>query len=150
MTFIGELTVTKITDTTWRLQKPLQYANQELIVTAKKGLQSDFASIPRPFWSLIGSPATGKYTKSALIHDALYASEILSRSKADKLFLEMMVCEGVSLIKRHLMYWAVRMGGAFVWSKHTQKSIDEGQKYCEINATNTGFSRNKGHKYGKI
>ena len=106
-------------DTRWRIE----FRKQELLVpftyiardgesyTTPKGFLSDGASIPKIAWSVIGSPWVGNYVGAAVIHDYLCESGIVSRKKADEVFLEIMEECNVPLLKRKLIYWAVR-----VWS----------------------------------
>ena len=101
----------------------------ELSYTTKKGathtvpkkFKMDGASIPRIFWSLIGSPFTGKYRRAALIHDWLYFSQTTKRSYADRVFLEAMKYLGVSFWKRQLMFLAVRFRGWIPWNNHKRR-----------------------------
>ena len=130
--FNGEITIKRVNVKRWELVGDVSYQNEKLKVTAKSGLKTDGASIPRAFWGVIGSPLTGKYVKSAILHDALYASEALPRKQCDELFREMLKAEGVSMWRRNTMYWAVRAGGGRVWKRHTKKSIDRGRRYCEV------------------
>jgi hypothetical protein len=101
-------------------------------ITVMKGLEFDGASIPKVFWSIIGSPFTGKYTRSALVHDALYMSESLTRKEADSVFLDLMKQDGVSFTKRSVMWSAVRIGGYFVWKKHKSHMVEINKKYVRI------------------
>lgn len=94
-------------------------------VTIMPGFKFDGASIPRLFWTLIGSPFTGKYKRAALLHDALYAAEIFSRKVCDEIFLQYMKEEKVSWWRRNSMWLAVRAFGGTVWSKHTTESVKE-------------------------
>ena len=135
--FSGDITLKKISPIEFELIEDLTYQNEEIAVTAKKGLITDGASIPRWAWRFIGSPFTGKYTGAALIHDALYMAEALPRKQCDNLFLEMLEVEGVSYWKRYAMYWTVRVGGGWVWKKHTKESVEKGKKYCEVRYENT-------------
>ena len=130
--FKGNVTIKRLEVQLWELVGDLRYTNGTLFVIAKSGLKTDGASVPRVFWRAIGSPFVGDYVCSAIIHDALYMSEAMTRKDADDLFLEMMKVEGVSYWKRYAMYWAVRAGGGFVWKKHTPESIEEGRRYCEV------------------
>jgi hypothetical protein len=132
MGFIGKVSATKIGSDTWVLEKDLSYDNSSFTITAKKGFTTDFASIPRIAWTIIGSPAMGRYTSSSVIHDVLYATEALSRKECDDLFLEMLEIDGVGYFKRYMMYWAVRAGGGFVWKKHTKSSVKEACRYIDI------------------
>ena len=81
------------------------------------GFETDFASIPRIFRIII--PKLGRYNKAAVIHDYIYQSDRLqlSRKQADQVFLDAMADLGVPKWKRTLMYWAVRIGGFFAWTK---------------------------------
>ena len=101
-------------------------------ITVKEGFIFDGASLPRVTWSLIGCPFIGAYTIPALIHDALYASEIVSRQEADSIFLALLEEYGVSYLKRYSMYWGVRAGGGLVWLKHTAETVNESKKYITI------------------
>ena len=101
----------------------------ELSYTTKKGVThtvpigfiTDGASIPKIFWSIIGSPFTGLYRKPSLIHDRLYATQKVKRGYADRVFLEGMENKGVSFWKRRTMYYAVRVGGWRPWNNHKKK-----------------------------
>ena len=72
--FTKDITIKRLGVKLWELVGDLSYENNELRITAKSGLKTDGASIPKPFWRLIGSPLTGRYVKSAIIHDALSVS----------------------------------------------------------------------------
>ena len=134
--FLGDIIVKKLAPYEWELLGDLSYENYEIKVTAKSGMPTDFASVPRFFWRVVGTPAGGEYSCSALIHDALYTARglaQLTKEQVDDLFLEMLKVEGVSYWKRYAMYWAVRLGGREAWD-----SIEEnGGKYCEISFINT-------------
>ena len=98
------------------------------IILVPKGFITNFASVPRFFWSII--PPWGKYGKAAVIHDYLYYTKKYTRKRADEIFLEGMEVLGVSLWKRQVMYWAVRIfaksyyGGDRL-TKEPEKDIDE-------------------------
>jgi hypothetical protein len=82
-------------------------------IVCEKGFLSDFASIPRVLWTIVGAPAEGKYRKISVVHDKLYrTSGLATRPQADAVFLEgMKFCE-VGWIKRHVIYAGVRVGGS--------------------------------------
>jgi hypothetical protein len=81
-------------------------------INIKKGFITDFASIPKLFWSIL-SP-TGKYAIASLIHDYLYSQTTnLKRKECDRIFLKLMKIYGVSLIIRYLIYFFVRLFGKF-------------------------------------
>jgi len=83
-----------------------------------EGYVTDFASIPRAAWSLIGPPL-GRHARAAILHDWLYdtngAGGRFDREASDRIFLEAMKVLGVNWAKRSLMFRAVRLGGASGW-----------------------------------
>ncbi len=118
MTFTGDLEIRYLPEIgKWELTSPFAYtANGGETIVVPTNFVTDGASIPRVFWGFIGSPLTGNYICSAVIHDYLcvLASERkYSRKKADEIFLEGMKESGVSWWRRKLMYRAVRTGAFF-------------------------------------
>ena len=104
-------------------------------VTVKKGFDFDGASIPKWLWSIYGSPLNGNYVVASLIHDGLYASQKVSKSVSDKIFLDIMKQSSVGYIKRTSMYLAVRVLGSKDW-KEASKYKDEYINYVNV-ITNT-------------
>lgn len=83
-------------------------------VVALRGFTTDFASIPRLLWTLIGGPAEGRYRKIAVIHDVLYRTKgLATRKEADAVLYEGMKFSGCSWHQRWAIYLGVRMGGYF-------------------------------------
>tara|TARA_R100001591_G_scaffold99929_1_gene106285 strand:+ start:1212 stop:1790 length:579 start_codon:yes stop_codon:yes gene_type:complete len=85
------------------------------VVRIPRGFQWDGASIPKWAQFIIGKPM-GKYALAALLHDWLYQSLILGKSKkgrleADELFYTVMEQLDISWWRRKAMYRAVRIGG---------------------------------------
>ena len=133
--FKGNVTIRKENETHYRLVGYLAYKNDEIEVTVKGGFLTDGASIPRFLWRLYGSPFLGKYTASAIIHDALYGSHLTTKEVADDLFLEMMEAEGVSYWKRKTMYWAVKYFGGSSWDKPSEV-INRNEQLVEVEYAN--------------
>ena len=104
-------------------------------ITVKKGFDFDGASIPKWLWSIYGSPLNGNYVVASLIHDGLYASQKVSKSISDKIFLDVMKQSNVGYIKRTSMYLAVKMFGCKDW-KEASEYKDEYTNYVDVN-TNT-------------
>lgn len=96
------------------------------------GFQTDFASIPRLAWMTIGHPAMPRFQASALIHDALYAAELVSRQGADDLFHSCLLGDGVPRFKAWRMWAAVRLFGGFAWRRHTAASVATARRYCRL------------------
>jgi hypothetical protein len=89
-------------------------------ISVPAGFLTDFASIPRGLWNLL--PPTGEYGKAAVIHDFLYTYGKDSRGPvtklyADQVFKRAMADLGVGVLRRNVMYAAVRIGGRGIWSK---------------------------------
>ena len=137
-----ELSVKKVGKQTYILLEDIVVESLGYQIKLLKGFDFDAASIPKIFWSIIGSPFTGNYTTPAAIHDGLYAGEILNRKVCDDIFLDLMKQYKVSYLRRYTMYWAVRLAGGKVWKEHSQEEVQEYKKYCEImsvNATDINF-----------
>lgn len=77
----------------------------------KKGSIVDGASIPRPFWKIIGPPLTGSYRRSSVIHDVYCDSKARSANDTHRVFYEMMRADGVPINEAKIMYWAVKTFG---------------------------------------
>ena len=103
--------------------------------TVKAGFDFDGASIPKWLWSIYGSPLNGNYVVASLIHDGLYASQIVSKNLSDKIFLDIMKQSNVGYIKRTSMYLAVKLFGGKDWNKANEYK-DEYANYVDVN-TNT-------------
>jgi len=107
--FVTELHVKEGKNDRWELLQDLVYEGARDTFVVPASFTTDFASVPRAFWNIV--PPTGKYTKAAVLHDWLYSSHEVSRKDADGIFLRVMKESGVGLIKRHMMYRAVRLFG---------------------------------------
>jgi hypothetical protein len=82
-------------------------------ITVPAGYVTDFASVPRLFWRV--EPPFGIAAPAAVVHDYLYSSGGLegryTRLQADEIFREALAVLGVGVVKRNLMFAAVRVGG---------------------------------------
>ncbi len=104
----------------WTLEDDFHWlTSYGISIVVRKGFATDGASIPRVFWRLIGPPLAGTYAPAALVHDALYASKIVPRPMADRLFLKGMEELGVTWWKRNAMYLGVRLGGRSPWRSNS-------------------------------
>jgi uncharacterized protein DUF1353 len=91
---------------------------REVAITVPPRFITDFASIPWPL-SLF-APKWGEYGWAAVIHDYLYWEQAYSRPDADAIFLEAMRRSKVSLLRREIIYAAVRLFGAHVWQTNSR------------------------------
>ena len=127
--FKNNLKVEKTGDQVFILLEDLVYENDKVKIIVHSGFDFDGASIPKAFWSIIGSPITGPYTRAACVHDALYASELLPRGESDQWFNDLMKEDNTPFVKRQLMYSTVRGAGWTVWKGHIPEDVQEYKKF---------------------
>ncbi len=97
-----------------------RYSDEKYCIFVLGGWVTDGATVPRVFWWLF-PPIAGKYLEAAILHDALYRSQILTRNEADIIFLKALKSLGVNSFKRWTMYLAVRMFGWIFWNRNKKK-----------------------------
>lgn len=99
----------------WQLVEPLTVTLRRATYTIPRGFVSDFASVPRLFWSIC--PPYGKYTLAAVLHDYLYSGGSFgtTRKEADRAFLEVMLGDGTKTWRAFAMYRMVRWFGGRFW-----------------------------------
>ena len=111
--FTKPLTVTKMLNGKWEVHQSFTYyvgeEDSKDFAFVPKGFQTDFASIPRVFWSIL--PPDGRYSQAAVLHDFLYHTKTRPRKACDDIFLEAMEVLGVAWWKRKTMHQAVRLFG---------------------------------------
>lgn len=114
----------------WRLVEKLDYQIYETPskIILKPGFVTDFASIPRPFWSLL--PTWGQYGPASIVHDFLYWDQQCTREQADAIFLAAMKESQVREPWRSIIHFAVRVGGYFSWKSN--QSLRQSGKTREI------------------
>jgi hypothetical protein len=126
--FVGQIMLTPIdagNGLNWSVDQDFSYvAKNGDTVNVAKGFITDLASIPRLFWSVIGSPE-GLYTDAAVVHDCLYDQQFFTRLRCDQILLEAMQDLGVSWWTRHVIYVGVRIGGWIAWKQHEEKNISK-------------------------
>ncbi len=115
--FPDELILRKLNGPEWEVREPFRYWSTRLQawITVPVGFITDLASVP--WFARWYVSVDGEHTKAALVHDWLYvrASQTafpnLTRTDADKIFLEAMTVRGIPKWKRKPMYWGVWLGG---------------------------------------
>lgn len=85
---------------------PLRYEGGWDVLTVPTGFGTDLASVPRVFWSWL--PPHGEYERAAVVHDWAIDELVITPADADGLFRRIMREEGVSTVRRWLMWTAVR------------------------------------------
>ncbi len=125
----GTLHLSRFKEPMYFLTKPISWApnkGQESYekVLVPTGFVTDFASIPKNFWTLLRPD--GEYTYAAIIHDYLYWAQPRSREEADQIFKMAMQDFGISTVEVELIYGAVRFVGRFAWNANAkQKALGE-------------------------
>ena len=75
--------------------------------TAPRGSLIDGASIPRPLWTIVGSPFTGLYRDASVIHD-YYCDRMSEDWRAvHRMFYNAMRARGVGEVQAKIMFAAV-------------------------------------------
>lgn len=97
------------------------------------GYVFDGASIPRIFWTLVGSPFQPNFWAAALAHDWLYLTHLESRSVADEVIYQLLLKSEVSRAKSRLIWLSVRSGAWWAWW-NTTEDLEEIQKLKQIAA----------------
>jgi hypothetical protein len=87
-------------------------------VTVPVGFVTDFASIPRAFWSLLRPD--GHYAYAAVIHDYLYWTQGLSRARSDMIFKLAMQDFEIGSEQVTTIYAGVRAGGEGPWKENAR------------------------------
>lgn len=119
----GPLFLGRFADPIYFLREPIKWSpdqGQESLnsVSVPVGFVTDFASIPRIFWSLL--PPDGIYAYAAIIHDYLYWQQITKREDADLIFKHVMEDFKVSTVMVEIIYSAVRLGGQSAWNSNAK------------------------------
>ena len=88
------------------------------------GYQCDGASIPRIFWSIIGSPFDPEKVPAAFAHDALYLTHAVTRAVADEVLFQLLLQGGCRLRTARTMWAAVRTFAYPAWTNNAQDKQD--------------------------
>jgi hypothetical protein len=101
-------------------------------IIIKPGFLTDGASIPRFFWRIIGHPFAADILPAALLHDALYQTELFPRAFCDRVFRDYLGQRGFSWWRRTAVWLGVRLGGGFVWRGHTASGISASRELVAV------------------
>lgn len=120
---VGRLSLSRFVEPVYFLLEPTVWKpnreSQDLpTVEVPKGFVTDFASIPRVFWSLL--PPDGEYAHAAVIHDYLYWSQTLPKPVADSVFKAAMKDLNVAPATVATLYNAVKLLGDKAWQENAQ------------------------------
>jgi Protein of unknown function (DUF1353) len=117
---VGPLNLGRFADRMYFLLKEIEWTPE----TGQKvngvrvpiGFVTDFASIPRVFWSIL--PPDGLYTYPAILHDYLYWEQTGTRAEADLTLRYAMEEFKVDRLKMETIYAGVRAGGEVAWREN--------------------------------
>jgi hypothetical protein len=94
----------------WKMVAPYEILLDSCRLIVPKGFETDYASIPRPFWIKI-PPCDPQYGPPAILHDFLCSNAILPWNVNADIFFSAMKYMQVDWFKRWCMYDAVRFAG---------------------------------------
>lgn len=94
-------------------------ANTYQSVRVPIGFVTDFASIPRVFWSLLRPD--GLYSYAAVIHDFLYWEQYLSREASDAILRLCMEDFKINAAVVSAVHTGVRLGGSLAWEENARR-----------------------------
>ena len=131
--FLSPLDVRKLDSGRWQLLAPFEFhlgsPDGVESVSVPAGFVTDFASIPRPLWSIW--PPDGDYGKAAVCHDYLYLrrvvlildspSRLVTRVEADQIFLAGMQVLSIGWFTRNTLYRGVRVTGRRTWNRYREQ-----------------------------
>lgn len=121
---VGALHVSRFAEPMYYLLKPITWKpnpGQEKLgeVTVPVGFVTDFASIPRVFFTALRPD--GVYTYPAIVHDYLYWTQTKPRDVCDRIFKIGMEEFGTPSVTIDTIYTAVRAGGEVSWSNNMKR-----------------------------
>lgn len=92
---------------------PCEYVGETQVFRIEGDFDTDLASVPRLFWSLL--PPDGTYERAAVLHDWLcvrlaHGDSPVSARDADGIFRRVMREEGVGFLTRWAMWAGCRVG----------------------------------------
>lgn len=117
----------------WKPKKSTSILSEVIV---PKGFVTDFASVPRVFWSLFRPD--GNYAYAAVLHDYLYWHQDRPRSSADEIFRAVMEDLKISDFQSTTLFHAVDLFGGAAWESNRQlKSTGEQRILSEFPSNST-------------
>ena len=128
--FTTQLSVTFLSDNKYVVISPLVFENDKYIVTVLEGFVYNGANIPEELTSMVGCSMEYAMAMSSCIHDALYASNLVSRKEADKIMYRAMISLGKNQLEAIAIYKAVRVFGDIYY--RSRENIVESREFVMI------------------
>lgn len=107
---------------------------------APSNFKTDGASIPRAFWSVVGSPFTGYYRRASIIHDKACETagdDPEARRAADRMWYHACRAGGCSTREATILYIGVRIGAHLRNVPHWSGAANDDNRGPMIDATST-------------
>lgn len=102
-------------------------------VTIRAGFVTDGASIPDKLATPLGlTRDSPSIIRGALVHDALYVSQLVDRQTADSILYAACLHDGTDPDKALAVWLAVHEWGFVVWDRHTPESIKQARSQVTI------------------
>ena len=106
----------------WEVVTGFGYAD----VSIPPGFDTDGCSVP---WGLRWRfKHGGAKFAPAVMHDYLYRTGIVSKDRADRIFLELMLANGVSKHAAYVMYNSVKYCGFLAWNQRRKEQTAKQQR----------------------
>lgn len=122
--FTEEIAIEPAGGKLWKVTRAFAYiTDQSERIDIPIGFVFDGASIPKVAWFFIGHPLDQEYLAPSAIHDNLYRTQEFSRSKTDYIFKQAMRDNGVSYLKRTVMWSFCRTFGWIPWKLYKTKFV---------------------------
>ncbi|HEX7939076.1 MAG TPA: DUF1353 domain-containing protein, partial [Gemmatimonadaceae bacterium] len=104
----------------YELLEDVAYQAPNRVVLVPRMFSYDGASIPSWAWRVIYTPFDPIVMLPALVHDWIYLSHEVTKPEADLVLRDLLRRNGVPGWRQFLIYWAVRLAGAFAWRNSAQ------------------------------
>lgn len=98
-----------------RTLAPLPLREWGLPFVVPAGFISDGMSVPRILWRLLGAKIGSRTLGPSIVHDYLYQTHILTRSKADAWYRRALVANGYPPSLAWTVWLGLRIAGASHW-----------------------------------
>lgn len=109
MRFTNTVKSERIDDEHIKLLEPFGFEDPRGIKwNVEEGFVSDGASIPKWLRPIVGHPFEGNFIEAAIIHDKYCKTKIRSQRDTHRAFREALKLDGVSWVRRWIMWSGVR------------------------------------------
>jgi hypothetical protein len=108
----------------------LSKVGAQIVIAAN--FRTDGASIPRIVWTLLGVDRLHpSITAAAVVHDAAYASHLITRAQADRAFYILARQNGLARHRAAIMWGALRAFGWIAW-RRKRGAVEKARRVVDI------------------